>query len=190
MALPIFLVYLQNVPKSWMFLLVAKRLSNQQFKAVKSIMPVNQFFIKIFFKMYLSKLLPQKMHFQNCFFKKYITELAPQKKFFKNCSLKNYIFKSFPQKKFKKFVPSKNAISKLLPQKIHFQNCIFSFCLLGGNILDMAAKQKSFLYFTYKKAKFCKSRYFLAIMVKHFFLFLYFFLYSTSWYFSFSNRFS
>ena len=105
--------------KSWMFLLVAKRLSNQQFKAVKSIMPVNQFFIKIFFKMYLSKLLPQKMHFQNCFFKKYITELAPQKKFFKNCSLKSYIFKSFPQKNLK----------NLSPQKMHFQNCFLKISI-------------------------------------------------------------
>ena len=102
-----------------MFLLVAKRLSNQQFKAVKSIMPVNQFFIKIFFKMYLSKLLPQKMHFQNCFFKKYITELAPQKKFFKNCSLKSYIFKSFPQKNLK----------NLSPQKMHFQNCFLKISI-------------------------------------------------------------
>ena len=102
-----------------MFLLVAKRLSNQQFKAVKSITPLNQFFIKIFFKIYLSKLLPQKIHFQNCFFKKYITELAPQKKFFKNCSLKSYIFKSFPQKNLK----------NLSPQKMHFQNCFLKISI-------------------------------------------------------------
>ena len=128
-----------------MFLLVAKRLSNQQFKAVKSITPLNQFFIKIFFKIYLSKLLPQKIHFQNCFFKKYITELAPQKKFFKNCSLKNYIFKSFPQKKFKKFVPSKKGNFKIASSKNPFSKLHFQFLFVGRERSRYGCKTKKFL---------------------------------------------
>ena len=77
-----------------MFLLVVKRLTNEQFKAVNPISSRRKYLSKYF----------QKILSQNCSVKKYI--------------LKNVFKKLLPQKKKKKF--SKLFLQKLLPQNIHF----------------------------------------------------------------------
>ena len=54
----------------------------------------------------------------------------------------------------------------------------YNFCLLRENFSNISTKEKNFLYFSFKEAKFSKSKYFLIIIIKRFFSFYNIFCYT------------
>ena len=102
-----------------------------------------------------------------------------------------------------------NRFNQLLPQKIYFRKCCFLktelakpenqknltiffhiFCLLRENLSNISQNEKRFSCLPRKEANFSKLKcFFFTIKKKDFCHFIIFFLFSTSLFFSFSERF-